>query len=82
MIDDDSERAMCEQYTHCVGLFVCGDSNRVCRCSTCMRFETDDDAAACAGELIDLLREVAYEIKAPTVADALDELVKRARRRA
>jgi hypothetical protein len=91
----DPERANCEEYVHCAGLFVDGHTLAVTRCDSCQRFETDFDAAACAHALIDLLRRVGRQLYkreqerrkrtndpddalSVTVADALDELVKRA----
>lgn len=62
----------------CEGLFVDGETLAVTRCDTCERFESDEDAAACVDTLINLLYAVHVDSKAATVADALDELVKRA----
>ncbi len=74
-LDPDGD---CLGYEHCTGLFVDGETLAVTRCNQCQRFETDEDAAACVDALIDLLRRVGRQIKADTVADAFDELVKRA----
>src|SRR5579863_9085607 len=62
----------------CEGLFVNGDTCCVERCDTCQRFADDGDAGNLATTLINLLYAVHVDCKAATVADALDELVKRA----
>ncbi len=80
--DDDEDVQSCMRYDHCAGLFVDGHTLAVTRCDYCERFETDFDAAACAHALIDLLRRVGRQLhrqgKKCSVADAMDELVKRA----
>lgn len=83
----DPERPLCEQYVSCPGLFVDGEQLNVTRCDSCQRFESDLDAAACADALIDLLRRVGHQMyrragreqkESMTVADVMDELVRRA----
>lgn len=66
----------------CAGLYIDGKTLRVKACPHCARFETDQDAAACAEALIDLLRRMNRRLTqlrlADTVADALHALNVRA----
>lgn len=83
----DPERPGCEQYIHCAGLFVDGETLAVTRCDACDRFEHDPAAASFTNNLIDLVRRVGHQMyrlaskeqkEALTVEAVMAELVRRA----